>query len=200
MSNDSIEEEEEEDNQDRVRVGNDDRVRVGNEDRVRVLNDGRVRVLNDKNDEDDGRVWLPASDPGVDLEVDLGVDFDMANVGQEEFEEEMAQKEEVPEIWMTDGGEQTMKGCEESSAEWRRQQEEYQSEEKRRILVKIGGRELIEELEEKSRSWMNVCRICKAIGGERSKRCKGESLNRCQFVTENEKETMQLGMEGSRRI
>jgi len=86
LSNDSIEEEEEEDN----------------EDRVRVLNEDRVRVLNDKNDEDDGRVWLPASDPGVDLEVDLGVDFDMANVGQEEFEEEMAQKEEVPEIWMTD--------------------------------------------------------------------------------------------------
>jgi len=37
-----------------------------------------------------------------------------------------------------------MKGCEESLAEWRRQQEEYQWGEKRRILVKIGSRELIE--------------------------------------------------------
>jgi len=35
---------------------------------------------------------------------------------------------------------------------------------------------------------------------ERSKRCKGKSRNRCQFVTENGKEAMQLGMEGSRRI
>jgi len=137
LSNDSIEEEEEEDNQDMVRVLNEERVRVGNEERVRVLNDDRVRVGNDENDEDDGGVWLPTSDPGVDL----GVDFDMANVGQEEFEEEMAQKEGVPEIWMTDGGGQTMKGYEESLAEWRRQQEEYQSEEKRRILVKKGGRE-----------------------------------------------------------
>ena len=96
------------------------------------MNNDRVKVLNDENDEDDGGVWLPTSDPGVDL----GIDFDMA------------QKEEVPEIWMTDGGRQTMKGCEVSLAEWRRRQEEYQSEEKRRILVRIGGRELIEELEE----------------------------------------------------
>ena len=45
LSNDSIEEEEEEDNWDRVRVLNDDRVRVGNDERVRVweLQD-RVRV------------------------------------------------------------------------------------------------------------------------------------------------------------
>ena len=62
-----------------------------------------------------------------------------------------------------------MKGCEESLAEWRRQQEEYQREEKRKILVKIGGRELVEELEEKLKSWMNVCGVCKAIGGERRK-------------------------------
>jgi len=34
----------------------------------------------------------------------------------------------------------------------------------------------------------------------RSKRCKRESWYRRQFVTENEKEAMQLGMEGSRRI
>jgi len=61
LSNDSIEGEEEEDNEDRVRVLNDDRVRVLNDERVRVLNDDRVRVLNDErvrvlNDER-VRVW-----------------------------------------------------------------------------------------------------------------------------------------------
>jgi len=75
-----------------------------------VLDDERVRILNDEDDEDDGGFQFPTSDPGVHL----GVHFDMANVGQEEFEEEMAQKEEVPGIWMTDGGGWTMKRCERS--------------------------------------------------------------------------------------
>jgi len=94
MSNDSIEEEEGEVNQDRVRVLNDERVRVRNDERVRVGSDKRVRVLNDEDDKDYGGVQLPTSDPWVDL----GVDFDMANVVQKEFEEEMAQDEQVPEI------------------------------------------------------------------------------------------------------
>ena len=38
----------------------------------------------------------------------------------------------------------------------------------------MGGRELVEELEEKIRSWRNKCLICKAIGGERERRCLAE--------------------------
>jgi len=44
LSNDSIEEEEEEDKQDRVKVLNDDTVGILNDDRVRVGNEDRVRV------------------------------------------------------------------------------------------------------------------------------------------------------------
>lgn len=92
------------------------------------------------------------------------------------------------------------KGNEGLLDEWRAQQEGYEKEERRRIMSRVGGKELVEELEEKLQKWSRGCKICMAIGGERGRRCTGESWERCDFVTAVEREAMERGIEGSKRI
>jgi len=73
-------------------------------------------------------------------------------------------------------------------------------EEGRRIAEKVGGREIVEDLQEKMRELRVKCIICKAVGGERGRRCQRKDWQSCELVTEVERKAMESGIEASKKI
>ena len=180
--------------------------------RVRVGMDERVRVGYRRGG---GRIELPTLNSGLELEEGREVDgieeSDGMEFGTQELEmasqdsegERMVEDQEMEmsdEIWRQDGGGWKNAENAELLTEWRRQQEGYEREERRRIAEKVGGREIVEDLEEKMREWRVKCMICKAIGGERGRRCQRQDWQSCELVTEVERKAMESGIEASKKI
>lgn len=133
------------------------------------------------------------------LEVGIGERVESSNDDkQSEVDEEKGDKGK--EWWRQDGGGWKVDGSREFIEAWREQRRAYAAEERRRSEMKIGGREVIEMLEEKLREWKEKCKVCKAIGGERGKHCRGKDWRVCEYVTEWEWSMMEAGMESSRMI
>ena len=205
----------------RMVVNNDEEdLRATQVVRVREREQERVNRLYDlsSDKEDDGpdetrtsgerglSVELATSDSGMGLEMEFEQGLEREEMSSQEYgtEGDVNQRDddlnEASEGWREDGGGWKKAENQELLEEWRKQREGYEMEERRRVQERVGGRELLEELENKTGRWMVGCMVCKAIGGERERRCRGSEWEDCDLVTETEKKAMQMGLEGCNKI